>query len=88
MSDPTPQPSVDSEAIRAAEREAIRRLARGVASQAARAAGYRDAAEVSVGFIDMVLTEAFAARDAELAREREAGAAGREPAGEDASRGS
>ena len=30
--------------------------------------GYKDAAEVSENFITMVLTEAFAARDAELAR--------------------
>ena len=58
-------------AIRAEEREAIQRLARGIASQAARAAGYRDAAEVSVNFIDMVLTEAFAARDAELSQGRD-----------------
>jgi hypothetical protein len=54
--------------IRSEEREAILRLARRVAGQAARAAGYKDAAEVSENFITMVLTEAFAARDAELAR--------------------
>jgi hypothetical protein len=59
-------PSQQADAIRAEEREAILRLARGVASQAARAAGYKDAADVSIGFIEMVLREAFAARDAEL----------------------
>jgi len=53
--------------IRAAEREALLRLAQRVAGQAARAAGYKDAAEVSENFITMVLTEAFAARDEELA---------------------
>jgi hypothetical protein len=68
-------PSQDADAIRASEREAILRLARGVASQAARAAGYKDAADVSIGFIEMVLREAFAARDAELAAQR--GSAGR-----------
>jgi hypothetical protein len=56
----------DVAAIRAEERAAILRLARGVAGQAARAAGYKDAAEVSENFIEMVLTEAFAARDQEL----------------------
>ena len=63
----------DADAIRAEDREAILRLARVVAGRAARAAGYKDAAEVSVGFIDMVLTEAFAARDAELAGLRHRG---------------
>ena len=58
----------DADAIRAEEREAILRLARAVAGEAARAAGYKDAAEVSQNFITMVLTEAFAARDAELRR--------------------
>ena len=57
---------VDEDAIRAEEREAILRLARGVAGKAARAAGYKDAAEVSENFVSMVLTEAFAARDEEL----------------------
>jgi hypothetical protein len=56
----------DADAVRAEEREAILRLARGVAGKAARAAGYKDAAEVSENFISMVLTEAFAARDQEL----------------------
>jgi hypothetical protein len=55
-----------ADAVRAEEREAIQRLARGVAAQAARAAGYKDAADVSTGFIEMVLREAFSARDAEL----------------------
>lgn len=67
---PTQQPA-NADAIRAEERAAILRLARGVAGQAARAAGYKDAAEVSIGFIEMVLREAFAARDAELAAERQ-----------------
>jgi hypothetical protein len=58
----------DAATIRSEEREAILRLARNVAGQAARAAGYKDAAEVSENFITMVLTEAFAARDAELQR--------------------
>ena len=58
----------EANAIRAEEREAIVRLAREVAGRAARAAGYKDAAEVSEDFITMVLTEAFAARDAELQR--------------------
>jgi hypothetical protein len=58
----------DADAIRAEDRAAILRLAREVAGRAARAAGYRDAAEVSEEFIIMVLTEAFAARDAELQR--------------------
>ena len=58
--------SPEADAIRADERDAIQRLARGVAAQAARAAGYRDAAEVSIDFIDMVLRESYAARDAEL----------------------
>lgn len=66
MTEPPDDLSPGADAIRAAEREAIRRYARTVASQAARAAGYRDAADVSVGFIDMVLGEAFAARDAEI----------------------
>lgn len=66
MAEPSPDLSVAADAIRAQERIAILRLARGVAAQAARAAGYRDAAEVSVNFIEMVLREAFAARDAEL----------------------
>ncbi|MBI2760211.1 MAG: hypothetical protein HYX51_02150 [Chloroflexi bacterium] len=70
MSTPSPHLSPEADAIRAAERAAIQRLARNVASRAARAAGYKDAAEVSIGFIDMVLTEAFAARDAELDSER------------------
>jgi hypothetical protein len=55
-----------AEVIRAEERDAILRLARGVAGKAARAAGYKDAAEVSENFVTMVLTEAFAARDEEL----------------------
>ena len=63
----------DAAAIRAAERAAILRLAREVAGRAARAAGYKDAAEVSENFVTMVLTEAFAARDGELDREREGG---------------
>lgn len=58
----------DAEAIRAEDREALLRLARVVAGRAARAAGYKDAAEVSENFITMVLTEAFAARDEELRR--------------------
>ena len=58
--------ATDADAIRAADREAILRLAREVAGKAARAAGYKDAAEVSENFITMVLTEAYAARDAEL----------------------
>jgi hypothetical protein len=56
----------DADEIRAADRAAILRLARAVAGKAARAAGYRDAAEVSENFIERVLTEAFAERDAEL----------------------
>jgi hypothetical protein len=56
----------DADAIRAEDREAILRLARVVAGRAARAAGYKDAAEVSENFVTMVLTEAFAARDEEL----------------------
>lgn len=59
-----------ADAIRGEEWAALQRLARGVAGQAARAAGYRDAAEVSAGFIDMVLGEAIAARQAELERLR------------------
>ncbi len=69
MSTSNPDPSA-AETIRAEERAAIQRHARNVASQAARAAGYKDAAAVSIDFIDMVLREAFAARDAELAHER------------------
>ncbi len=61
--------AADPDAIRAADREAILRLAREVAGKAARAAGYKDAAEVSENFITMVLTEAFAARDQELKSE-------------------
>ncbi|MGH2583547.1 MAG: hypothetical protein ACRDJE_01390 [Dehalococcoidia bacterium] len=59
---------LDAAAIRADDREAILRLAREVAGKAARAAGYKDAAEVSENFITMVLAEAFAARDEELRR--------------------
>jgi hypothetical protein len=66
MTEPKTDLSPAADAIRSEERAAIRRLAAQVAAQAARAAGYRDAAEVSVNFIDMVLTEAFAARDVEL----------------------
>ncbi len=69
MTSTPPEPD-SADAIRAAEREAIQRHARNVASQAARAAGYKDAAAVSIDFIDMVLREAFAARDAELAQEQ------------------
>ena len=58
--------STDPASIRASERAALLRLAREVAGRAARAAGYKDAAEVSEDFIVMVLTEAFAARDMEL----------------------
>ncbi len=58
----------DADAIRADDRAAILRLAREVAGRAARAAGFKDAAEVSENFVTMVLTEAFAARDAELQR--------------------
>jgi hypothetical protein len=58
----------DADAIRAEDREAILRLVRVVAGRAARAAGYKDAAEVSENFVTMVLTEAFAARDEELRR--------------------
>lgn len=61
--------TADPEAIRAEDRQAILRLAKDVAGKAARAAGFKDAAEVSENFITMVLTEAFAARDAELRRE-------------------
>ena len=60
--------ATDADAIRGEDRDAILRLAREVAGKAARAAGYKDAAEVSENFITMVLTEAFAARDAELKR--------------------
>ena len=63
------EPTSDADAIRAEDREAILRLAREVAGRAARAAGYKDAAEVSENFIQMVLTEAFAARDEELRRQ-------------------
>lgn len=56
----------DAAHVRAGERAAILRLAQNVAGKAARAAGYKDAAEVSENFIAMVLNEAFAARDAEL----------------------
>ncbi|MCL6537865.1 MAG: hypothetical protein K6T28_04695 [Acidothermus sp.] len=66
-----PDTSPEADAIRAEDRAAILRLAREVAGRAARAAGFRDAAEVSEDFISMVLAEAFAARDAELRRERE-----------------
>lgn len=72
MTQPTTDLSPEADAIRAEEREALRRLARGVASQAARAAGYKDAADVSVDFVTMVLNEAFAARDAELQSQRHA----------------
>ena len=61
--------AADPDAIRSEDREAILRIAREVAGKAARAAGYKDAAEVSENFITMVLTEAFAARDEELRRE-------------------
>jgi hypothetical protein len=61
-----PDGPVDADAIRAEERAALLRLARVVAGRAARAAGYKDAAEVSENFITMVLTEAYAARDQEL----------------------
>ena len=60
----------DADAIRAEDREAILRLARVVAGRAARAAGYKDAAEVSENFVTMVLTEAFAARDEELKKDQ------------------
>jgi hypothetical protein len=60
------QSPLDADAIRAEDREAILRLARDVAGKAARAAGYKDAAEVSENFVTMVLSEAFAARDEEL----------------------
>ncbi|MGD9891773.1 MAG: hypothetical protein AB7R89_03890 [Dehalococcoidia bacterium] len=62
---------LDADAVRAEEREAILRLSRGVAGKAARAAGYKDAAEVSENFISMVLTEAFAARDQELQQQQD-----------------
>lgn len=70
MTHPGTDLSHAADAIRAEERQALQRLARGVAAQAARAAGYKDAAEVSVSFIEMVLNESFAARDAELERMR------------------
>jgi hypothetical protein len=70
MTQPATDLSPEADAIRAEERVAIRRLARNVAFQAARAAGYRDATEASVNFVDFVLREAFAARDAELERLR------------------
>ena len=62
--DLTPQ----ADAVRAEERTAIQRLARAVAAEAARANGYREQAEVSVNFVDFILNQAFAARDAELER--------------------
>jgi hypothetical protein len=61
--------TLDADAVRSEEREALLRLARVVAGRAARAAGYKDAAEVSENFITMVLTEAYAARDEELRAE-------------------
>ncbi len=70
MTQPIPDLSPEADRIRADERAAIQRLARHVAAEAARAAGYRDAVEVSVNFIDMVLRESFATRDAELERLR------------------
>ncbi len=61
-SDRTP----DAATIRTEEREAIHRLARSVAADAARANGFREQADVSANFIDFILGQAFAARDAEL----------------------
>ena len=77
MTQPTSDLSPAADAVRAEEREAVRRLARGVAAEAARATGNRDAADVSANFVDFVLTQAFAARDAELDRLRRG--AGSEP---------
>ncbi|MFN8557340.1 MAG: hypothetical protein U0531_08305 [Dehalococcoidia bacterium] len=54
MQEPTYDLSAAADAVRADERAAIQRLARGVAAQAARAAGYRDAAAVSIDFIDIL----------------------------------
>lgn len=73
MAEFTTSLTVEADSIRQEEREALRRLARHVAAQAARAAGYKDAAEVSINFIEMVLTEAINARDAELDRLRQGG---------------
>ena len=65
MSEHSTDPST-ADAIRGEEREAILRLARNVAAEAARANGYREQAEVSVNFVTFILTQAFAARDQEL----------------------
>lgn len=59
----------DAGEIRQEEREAILRLARHVARDAARAAGQKDGMDASENFVAMILRQAFAARDSELARE-------------------
>lgn len=71
VTDPPADLSASADAIRADERAALQRLARHIAAQAARAAGYKDAADVSINFVEMVLREAIAARDAELERLRQ-----------------
>lgn len=52
--------------VRAEEREAVLRLAREVAADAARASGQKDGAEAAANFIAFVLTQAYAKRDQEL----------------------
>ena len=79
MTQPSADLSPEADAVRAEEREAIRRIARGIAAEAARATGNRDAADVSANFIDFILGQAYAARDAELDAMRRA--SGEQPAG-------
>ena len=79
MTQPSANLSAEADAVRAEEREAIRRLARGIAAEAARATGNRDAADVSANFIDFILGQAYAARDSELDAMRRG--AGEQPAG-------
>lgn len=70
MSEPAIDLSPEADALRAVERAALLAHAQAVARQAARAAGRKEDAEVSVNFVTFILEQAFAARDAELAQAR------------------
>lgn len=70
MASPSTDLSPAADAVRMDERTAILRLTAGVAAEAARAAGQKENAEVSVNFVHFILTQAFAARDTELERLR------------------
>jgi hypothetical protein len=64
-----PQTTGDPAAWRVEEREALLRHALTIAAQAARASGQgREGADAAAEFIRFIFDQAFAARDAELAK--------------------